>query len=56
MTGAFFLIWLVLAAPQTPPPAKQAVVDTSEGTFVIDLTPETAPNQVALRTMMPGVA
>ena len=27
---------------QSPP--KQAVVDTSAGTFVIDLTPETAPN------------
>jgi peptidyl-prolyl cis-trans isomerase B (cyclophilin B) len=26
---------------------KQAVVDTSAGTFVIDLTPETGPNQVA---------
>ena len=30
---------------QTPP--KQAVVETSLGTFVIDLTPETAPNQTA---------
>lgn len=28
-------------------PAKQAVVETSLGTFVIDLTPETAPNQTA---------
>jgi len=27
--------------------AKQAVVDTSVGTFIIDLTPETAPNQTA---------
>ena len=26
---------------------KQAVIDTSAGTFVIDLTPETAPNQTA---------
>jgi peptidyl-prolyl cis-trans isomerase B (cyclophilin B) len=26
---------------------KQAVFDTSVGTFVVDLTPETAPNQVA---------
>jgi peptidyl-prolyl cis-trans isomerase B (cyclophilin B) len=30
---------------QSPP--KQAVIDTSAGTFVIDLTPETAPNQTA---------
>jgi cyclophilin family peptidyl-prolyl cis-trans isomerase len=30
---------------QTSP--KQAVVDTSLGTFIIDLTPETAPNQTA---------
>jgi peptidyl-prolyl cis-trans isomerase B (cyclophilin B) len=31
---------------QTAAP-KQAVVETSAGTFVIDLTPETAPNQTA---------
>ncbi len=30
---------------QTPP--KQAVVETSAGTFVIDLAPESAPNQTA---------
>jgi peptidyl-prolyl cis-trans isomerase B (cyclophilin B) len=30
---------------QSPP--KQAVVETARGTFVIDLTPETAPNQAA---------
>ena len=30
---------------QTPP--KQAVVETSAGTFIIDLAPEAAPNQVA---------
>jgi peptidyl-prolyl cis-trans isomerase B (cyclophilin B) len=29
------------------PPQKQAVVDTSAGTFILDLTPETAPNQAA---------
>jgi len=28
-------------------PSKQALVETSAGTFVIDLTPEAAPNQVA---------
>src|SRR5215475_4119037 len=32
-------------AAQSPP--RQAVVETSAGTFVIDLTPETAPNQTA---------
>jgi len=32
-------------AAQAPP--KQAVIDTSAGTFVIDLTPSTAPNQTA---------
>jgi cyclophilin family peptidyl-prolyl cis-trans isomerase len=45
---------LVIMAPlnrgpayaQAAPP-KQAVVETSAGTFVIDLTPESAPNQVA---------
>jgi peptidyl-prolyl cis-trans isomerase B (cyclophilin B) len=30
---------------QSPP--KQAVIETSAGTFVIDLTPDTAPNQTA---------
>jgi cyclophilin family peptidyl-prolyl cis-trans isomerase len=28
-------------------PVKQAVVETTMGTFIIDLTPETAPNQTA---------
>ena len=28
-------------------PPKQAVVETTAGTFIIDLTPETAPNQTA---------
>lgn len=36
--------WSVARA-QAPP--KQAVVETSVGTFIIDLTPETAPNQAA---------
>lgn len=35
----------ITAAAQTAP--KQAVVDTSAGTFVIDLTPDAAPNQTA---------
>src|SRR5262245_53216283 len=34
-----------LAAQASKP--MQAVIDTSAGTFVIDLTPETAPNQTA---------
>jgi cyclophilin family peptidyl-prolyl cis-trans isomerase len=34
---------------QAPPP-KQAVVETSVGTFVLDLLPEAAPNTVALFT------
>jgi cyclophilin family peptidyl-prolyl cis-trans isomerase len=37
---------VVARAPQMPPP-KQAVVETTAGTFVVDLTPETAPNQTA---------
>lgn len=38
------LVSVGTAGAQTPP--KQAVVETSVGTFVIDLTPELAPNQV----------
>jgi peptidyl-prolyl cis-trans isomerase B (cyclophilin B) len=39
---------------QTPP--KQAVVETSLGTFIIDLAPEAAPNQVAyfIKTVQDG--
>jgi peptidyl-prolyl cis-trans isomerase B (cyclophilin B) len=37
---------LAILQPAAPGP-KQAVIDTSAGTFVIDLTPETAPNQTA---------
>ena len=33
------------SSAQSPP--KQAVVETTAGTFVIDLTPDTAPNQTA---------
>jgi peptidyl-prolyl cis-trans isomerase B (cyclophilin B) len=35
------------SAQDTRPASKQAVVDTSLGTFIVDLTPETAPNQAA---------
>jgi peptidyl-prolyl cis-trans isomerase B (cyclophilin B) len=34
------------------PPSKQAVVETSAGTFIIDLAPEAAPNQVAYFTQI----
>jgi peptidyl-prolyl cis-trans isomerase B (cyclophilin B) len=37
-------IWAGMSAQA---PARQAVVETSAGTFVIDLAPEDAPNQVA---------
>jgi peptidyl-prolyl cis-trans isomerase B (cyclophilin B) len=59
LTPAIFTL-IVLLAAQTPKPAapfttpltlaemtaKQAVVDTSAGTFVIDLRPDLAPNHV----------
>jgi cyclophilin family peptidyl-prolyl cis-trans isomerase len=45
MTG-LVTVWL-LAALQAAPVPKQAVVETSAGTFVIELTPDAAPNQVA---------
>jgi len=34
-------------SPAQQPNEKQAVVDTSAGTFVIDLAPDGAPNQTA---------
>lgn len=40
------------SAAQTAP--KQAVVETSAGAFVIDLTPETAPNFIAHFTRLAG--
>src|SRR5262249_54539802 len=39
---AFLLAWL-LGILQAPPPPKQAVVETSAGTFIIDLAPDQAP-------------
>lgn len=36
-----------IARAQAPPAARQAVVETTAGTFVIDLAPERAPNQTA---------
>lgn len=38
---------LVAVVVQTQPAPKQAVVETSAGTFVIDLAPDAAPNQTA---------
>lgn len=43
---ALLLPWLFLLL-QTAAPPKQAVVETSAGTFIVDLTPELAPNQTA---------
>jgi cyclophilin family peptidyl-prolyl cis-trans isomerase len=42
----FVALWLPLVVDAQAVP-KQAVVETSLGSFMIDLTPETAPNQVA---------
>ena len=45
---AFVLVVaLALLQPAANQPAKQAVVDTSAGVFVIDLRPDLAPNHVA---------
>src|SRR5258706_10363752 len=44
---------LLVSASRTPAQtaaSKQAVVETSAGTFIVDLTPEAAPNQVAYFT------
>ena len=51
MTNIWLLAWLVVSAMQSPA-AKQAVVETSAGTFIIDLSPEAAPNQVAVFTKL----
>jgi peptidyl-prolyl cis-trans isomerase B (cyclophilin B) len=48
---AFALFGFSALAPAQSVP-RQAVVETSLGTFIIDLTPETAPNQVAYFTMI----
>ena len=42
---AFALVFEASQATSSPP--KQAVVETSAGTFILDLTPESAPNQTA---------
>jgi len=54
--GFLLLLWVLAVGqtPATPPPVvpqpavpQQAVVETSKGTFVMDLLPEKAPNHVA---------
>ena len=54
---AFALSWLICFVLSWPvghaqPGATQAVVETSLGTFIIDLTPDAAPNQVAYFTKL----
>ena len=50
--ASFFVLMYVVSGfsrtvtAQAPPP-KQAVVETTAGTFIIDLSPATAPNQTA---------
>src|ERR1700688_1831072 len=46
MMTAYILVPLLVALQATVPP-KQAVVETEAGTLVIDLEPESAPNQVS---------
>jgi hypothetical protein len=40
MTVAALLLWLAALATASPVGSKQAVVETSAGTFIIDLAPE----------------
>src|SRR5262245_45949618 len=47
MTRVLALIAVVCALQPSATPPQQAVIETSAGTFVIDLTPATAPNQTA---------
>jgi cyclophilin family peptidyl-prolyl cis-trans isomerase len=47
MTRVLALVAVVLAVQPSATPPQQAVIETSAGTFVIDLTPGTAPNQTA---------
>jgi peptidyl-prolyl cis-trans isomerase B (cyclophilin B) len=42
------------AQAQAPVPARQAVVETTAGTFVIDLAPDAAPNQTAYFVKLAG--
>ena len=42
-----FLLVAAIAILQAAVVPKQAVVDTSAGTFIVDLAPDVAPNHVA---------
>jgi peptidyl-prolyl cis-trans isomerase B (cyclophilin B) len=46
------LLSFLLAQATTPPAGKQAVVETTAGTFVMELMPQKAPNHVALFTKL----
>jgi cyclophilin family peptidyl-prolyl cis-trans isomerase len=50
MTWLLLLLTAFISTAQAAP--KQAVVETSAGTFVIDLTPDSAPNQAAYFTKL----
>jgi peptidyl-prolyl cis-trans isomerase B (cyclophilin B) len=55
MKRALFVCVAILASVfvgAQPAPPRQAVVETTAGTFVIDLTPETGPNQAAYFTKL----
>jgi peptidyl-prolyl cis-trans isomerase B (cyclophilin B) len=49
---SLLVAWLL--AVQGAPASRQAVVETSAGTIIIDLAPDTAPNQVAYFVKMAG--
>jgi peptidyl-prolyl cis-trans isomerase B (cyclophilin B) len=52
MTIAALVFWLVAVTTASAEASKQAVVETSAGTFIIDLAPDAAPNQVAYFTTL----
>jgi cyclophilin family peptidyl-prolyl cis-trans isomerase len=60
MKKAILVLAIALVGPQADTtlhaqsPSKQAVVETSAGTFVIDLLPDAAPNQTAYFTKLAG--
>jgi cyclophilin family peptidyl-prolyl cis-trans isomerase len=52
IASVIVLCSLTSASAQSPLRPKQAVVETTSGTFVIDLAPETGPNQAAYFMML----
>ena len=48
----FVVAFVMIGTAEAQNPSKQAVVETSLGTFIIDLTPDVAPNQVAYFTKL----